>query len=106
MLVMPRTLRVAVAEWCRRTRIDLDITQQQLAAALGISRTYLVAIEAGRANPSVELVDRMGAAMDTDFDLLARGPVFVGGPIERDLVHARCSAYVGRRLTTAGLEVG
>ncbi len=54
------TLRIAVADWCRRTRIDLDITQQQLADALGISRTYLSEIEAGRANPSLDLVDRMG----------------------------------------------
>ena len=102
---MSNTLRIAVAEWCRRTRKDLDITQQQLADALGISRTYLSEIEAGRANPSMDLLDRMGAAMDTRFELMARGPILIGGPIERDLAHARCSGYVGRRLSTAGFEV-
>ena len=99
------TLRIAVADWCRRTRIDLDVTQQQLADALGISRTYLSEIEAGRANPSLDLVDRMGGQLDTRFDIVARGPILIGGAIERDLVHARCSGYVGRRLSTAGLEV-
>jgi len=99
------TLRIAVADWCRRTRIDLDITQQQLAGSLGISRTYLSEIEADRANPSLDLVDRMGGALDTRFELVARGPILIGGPIERDLVHARCSGYVGRRLSTTGLEV-
>ena len=43
--------------------------------------------------------------MDTRFELMARGPTLIGGPIERDLAHARCSGYVGRRLSTAGLEV-
>jgi transcriptional regulator with XRE-family HTH domain len=102
---MPSTLRLAVGAWCRRTRIELDITQQQLADALGISRTYLVAIEAGRANPSLALVDRMGDALDTTFELIANGPKLIGGTRERDLIHARCSGYVGRRLKAAGLDV-
>jgi transcriptional regulator with XRE-family HTH domain len=69
----PTTFRVAVGDWCRTTRIDLDITQQELADAVGISRTYLAAIEAGRANPTTGLVERMGDAMDTRFELIAHG---------------------------------
>jgi transcriptional regulator with XRE-family HTH domain len=105
-LMPPTTFRVAIGDWCRRTRIDLDISQQELADAVGISRTYLAAIEAGRANPTTGLVERMGDAMDTRFELIAHGPILMSRRAEADVVHARCSAYGSRRFGTIGLELG
>ena len=102
---MAATLRISFARWCRQTRIDLDITQRELADAVGVSRTYVVAIEAGTANPSMLLVERIGEALGLRFELVARRPILVDGRPSRDLVHARCSAYVHRRLVSAGFQI-
>ena len=60
-------------------------------------------IEGGRANPSLDVVTRIARALDLDVDLVVRPPVTVGGPGQRDAVHAWCSGYVDRRLRRAGL---
>lgn len=88
------------------TRVDLDITQRELAAAVGVSRSQIAEIESGRANPPLALVDRIGEALGLDLELVVqRGPIIVGGAQPTDLVHASCSAYVQRRLTGLGLQV-
>lgn len=94
--------RLSFARWCRSTRVDLDITQQQLADAVGVTRSYVARLESGRANPSLEVVDRIGNALGIDFELTGRPPIVWDGPRTRDAVHARCSAYVHRRLLGAG----
>ena len=60
-------------------------------------------IEGGRANPSLDVVTRIARALDLDVDLVVRPPVTVGGPGQRDAIHARSSGYVDRRLRRAGL---
>ena len=82
----------------------LDVTQQELAKAVGVSRPYIASIELGRANPTFEVVDRIARALGLELDLLARSPVILNGPRQRDLLHARCSGYVSRRLTGLGWE--
>ena len=77
----------------------LDITQRELAAAVGVSRPYIAAIESGRANPSLEVLERVGAALGLELQLIGRPPVIANSPRQRDAVHARCSGYVDRRLT-------
>ena len=73
------------------------MSQDQLGAAVGASRGYIAKIEAGRANPSLAVVDRVAIALGLDIDLVARPPVVIGG-YQRDFIHARCSGYVdGRR---------
>lgn len=99
---MPSPLRPTFAALCRTTRIQLDITQGQLAPVVGVSRAYIGAIETGRANPTLEVVERMSDALGLELDLVGRPPVVVSTR-QRDLVHARCSAYVQRRLEAAGL---
>lgn len=79
----------------------LDVTQAQVAAAIGISRSHYAGIEAGTADPSLDLVWRIAERLGLELDLAARPPIIV----ERrrgDLVHARCSAYVDRRFQRAG----
>jgi transcriptional regulator with XRE-family HTH domain len=91
------------ATWCRQTRIDRAMTQQQLADAVGIARGYVATLESGRANPSLNLVTRVAEALEMDVDLVIRPPIAVRGHGQRDVVHARCSGHVDRRLRAAGL---
>ncbi len=80
----------------------LDITQAELATAVRVSRPYIAAIEAGRANPSLEVVERIADALGLELQLLGRPPVVMNSPHQRDAVHARCSGYIDRRLTNLG----
>lgn len=82
----------------------LDITQQALADAVGVSRPYIAAIEAGRANPSLDLVARVADRLGIDLEFAARQPLVFGQP-QHDLVHARCSGYIDRRLRAASWDV-
>jgi transcriptional regulator with XRE-family HTH domain len=75
----------------------LDITQVQLAAAIGVSRAHIAGIETGRANPSLDLVWRIADRLGLELELVGRHPIVVDRR-QGDLVHARCSAYVERRL--------
>lgn len=100
---MPAPLRTTFAALCRSTRLQLDISQAELARAARVSRSYITAIEAGRANPSLDLVATICAAMGLEIDFLSRPPVVLASR-QRDLVHARCSAYVQRRLAGTGLD--
>jgi transcriptional regulator with XRE-family HTH domain len=101
---MPPHLRVTFSRLCFDTRTMLDISQQSLANAVGVSRPYITAIESGRANPSLDLVVRIADRLGIEVDLVARPPIVVGRP-QLDLVHARCSGYIDRRLRRAGWEV-
>jgi transcriptional regulator with XRE-family HTH domain len=96
------SLVAAFARLARTTRVRLRMTQQQVADAVGVSRSHIAKIEGGRANPSMELVDRIGVALDLELDLIARPPTLIGVSGQRDLVHARCVGHVEGRLRTAG----
>jgi len=82
----------------------LDITQQTLADAVGVSRAYIATIEGGRGNPSLDLVARIADRLGIQVDLVGTRPVVIS-PRQLDLVHARCSGYVDRRLRRAGWDV-
>ena len=87
---------------CGNNRRRLRLTQGQLGAMVGVSRGHIANIEIGRANPPLDLVDRIARALDVEIDLVARTPIV--SPIgPRDLVHARCSGYADRRIRSAGL---
>ena len=99
---MATQMRQALAGICRARRLDLDVTQRELAASLGISRSHYAAIESAQGNPTIDLVDRIGQALGLHLDLIASPDVTVLRARVRDAVHARCSGYVTRRLTAAG----
>lgn len=101
---MSSHLRVTFARLCFDTRTMLDISQQALADAVGVSRAYISTIESGRGNPSLDLVTRVADRLGIEIDLVARQPLVLARP-QHDLVHARCSGYVDRRLRRAGWEV-
>lgn len=96
------SIRVTFASLCGDTRRKLGVTQQQLAESVGVSRGYIAKVEHGHANPSLELVERIAAALGIELEFVARPPLVIGGGRQRDLVHARCSGHVDRRLRGAG----
>jgi transcriptional regulator with XRE-family HTH domain len=95
-------IRITFAQLCRTTRRRLRLTQQQLGEAVGISHGYIARIELGQADPSLGLVERIAAALELDIELVSRAPVVIGEGRQRDLVHARCSGQVDRRLRAVG----
>jgi transcriptional regulator with XRE-family HTH domain len=97
-------LRITFASLCRDTRTMLDITQQELAGAVGISRSHIAGIETGRVDPSVDLAWSIADRLGLDLQFLGRPPLAVE-PRRDDLVHARCSAYVDRRLVGHGWSI-
>lgn len=101
---MTATLAGSLGQLVHTARMRLDISQRQLGRAAGVSGAYVAMIEAGTANPTVAVIERLATALGIDIELAGRGPVVIG-PRQRDLVHARCSAHVSRRLTGAGLAV-
>lgn len=78
----------------------LDITQKELAAAVGVSRSRIAEIETGRTDASLDLAWAISDRLGIDLQLIGDAPI----PVEarrRDLVHARCSGYVERRFERA-----
>ncbi|MBA2300243.1 MAG: helix-turn-helix transcriptional regulator, partial [Chloroflexi bacterium] len=82
----------------------LGFTQEAIASKVGVARSYIAAIERGRANPSLDVIVRLAGALGLELDLSLRSPVIVGDRRQRDAVHARCSGYVDRRLRATGWE--
>jgi transcriptional regulator with XRE-family HTH domain len=90
------------ARLCRETRTMLDVTQHELALAVGVSRSHIAGIEIGRVNPSIDLVWRIADRLGIDVAVVARPQIVMGRRDGQDLVHARCSGYVEGRLRRLG----
>ena len=95
-------IRMTFARACLTTRLDLDISRQELAGRVGVTASYIGQIERGMANPSVALIEAIADALGLDLQLDVRPPVFPGGSHVGDALHARCSAYVDRHLRALG----
>jgi transcriptional regulator with XRE-family HTH domain len=80
----------------------LDVTQQELAMAAGVSRSHIAGVESGRVNPSIDLVWRIAERLGIEIDVIHRSPILLGRRTSGDLVHARCSGYIEGRLGDAG----
>ena len=97
-------MRRVFASTSREVRLELRLTQTQVASAVQVSRGYVAAIEAGTANPTLDVVERVGAVLGLDAELVLRRPTLIHPGRQRDLVHARCVGYVDRRLHAFGWE--
>jgi transcriptional regulator with XRE-family HTH domain len=95
-------VRVSFGRACFDIRTSLDVSRQALADRVGVSVRYIALIEGGHANPTLAVVERIAAALGLDIRLEMRPPVFIGGAPIQDAVHARCSAYIDRRLRGLG----
>jgi transcriptional regulator with XRE-family HTH domain len=98
----PALIRVTFGRACLDVRARLGLSLEEVAPAAGITPSYLARIERGIANPTVDTVQRISDALGIQLFLDVRPPVFLGSRPIRDLVHARCSAYVDRRLRADG----
>lgn len=98
-------LRRTFADVARDTRLRLRLTQGEVATGAAVSRGYVARIECGTANPTLDAVDRISHVLGVEPELVFRIPAVIGSTAQRDVVHARCSAYVGRRLRTAGWQI-
>jgi len=58
-------VRHILATNLRLARLALDMSQEDLAAAAGIDRTYVSGIERGVRNPTVTVLARFAYALDT-----------------------------------------
>jgi putative transcriptional regulator len=56
--------------WVRVHRARLDLTQEELAQRLGVSRQTVHAIERGKAEPSVKLALRLARVLEVDVNEL------------------------------------
>ena len=94
-------IRTTFSKACRDVRARLGLTLEEVAAAAGITPSYLARIERGQVNSTFDTVDRVSDALGIQLALDVRPPVFLGSPPMNDLVHGRCSAYADRRLRAA-----
>lgn len=56
----------------RAARQSLGWTQEQLALECGLKRTYLVEIEGGKRNPTLQVVERIAAALSVEANVLMK----------------------------------
>jgi transcriptional regulator with XRE-family HTH domain len=80
-------------------------SQRTLAVRSGLSQGYISRVERDRCpDVSIDTIDRLLGAMGARLTLGADTPFMVSAG-QRDIVHAKCSAYVVRRLRHAGWQV-
>jgi transcriptional regulator with XRE-family HTH domain len=64
---------VAFGQNVHRFRMSLTMTQEQFAEAISVSRTYLQSIEAGKANPTLQIAERVTKICKCSWDELMAG---------------------------------
>jgi len=67
--------RARIAWNLRHHRSVLGVTQENLAVDAGVDRTVISDIERGRHNASVDLLDRIAAALGIDVAILLEEPI-------------------------------
>lgn len=98
------SVRASFAHVVRTYRARLGHTQAQVGAAAGVNRGYIAAIESGRANPSLDVVERIAHALGLVIEADFRPPSIFGPRDQVDALHGRCLGQAERRLRALGLE--
>lgn len=87
----------------RAVRVSLGLSQRAFAGRIGRSQVYVSLVERGRIpGLSIRDAEAICRALGATLILGIEAPVLVAGPRQRDAAHARCIAYVVRRLTRDG----
>ena len=68
------TARQTLAINLRRLRVDRGLTQERLAADSGVDRAYVGGIERLTENPSIDVLDKLAAALEVDVGELLATP--------------------------------
>jgi transcriptional regulator with XRE-family HTH domain len=100
---MASTIRLSFGTHVRVARQDRDWTQKMLAERAGLSRSLVSAVELGRIEASIEMLERIARALDGELALELRVPLVIGRQDQRDAAHALCTAAIRRRLERHGL---
>jgi transcriptional regulator with XRE-family HTH domain len=100
-----QSFRIAVSRSIVQGRLARGWSRRELARRAKLSRHVIDRIENGAISPSLETVARLFSTLRIDAELVTRVPLAIGGERQRDPGHARCGAYVQRRLQSAGLLV-
>ena len=61
---------IRFGEAVRKRRLELRLSQEQLAAVAGIHRTFIGGIERGERNPTVTTIYRIAKALKTEASAL------------------------------------
>jgi predicted transcriptional regulator len=56
----------------RKRRMELGMTQEQLATKVGVSREYIVRLEAARHDPTLSVLERIAKALRIDIAKLLK----------------------------------
>lgn len=68
-LNMPRVLsKLTINNCIQKLRLDKNLTQQDLADAVDVTRLTIIALEKGSYNPSLELAFRLAKFFKTDIE--------------------------------------
>lgn len=67
------SLKTQLGENIAKLRAEAGITQGSFALMVGVSRQYLIDIENGRANPTVDMLERIAGGLDTPASALFEG---------------------------------
>lgn len=87
----------------RSIRVAVGIGQRAVGARINRSQGYVSLVERGRvAGLSIAEADVIARSLGATLVLGVEAPVLLGGARQRDAAHARCVAYVARRLAAAG----
>lgn len=71
-----------IGQRIKRERLKLSMTQRVLAGRVGVGAPHISKIEAGRENPSDELLEKIAEVLDCDFDEL----LLVAGRLPADVM--------------------
>lgn len=63
-------IAAAIAAAIRHLRAEQGISQENLAVLAGVDRAYMGRLERGKASPSVEIIDRIAAALGLPLDVV------------------------------------
>jgi transcriptional regulator with XRE-family HTH domain len=87
----------------RAVRVAIGLSQRVLAMRIGRSQAYVSLVERGRiAGFSIAEAEAICRGLGATLVLGIEAPVLIAGPRQRDAAHARCVAYVARRLIRDG----
>jgi transcriptional regulator with XRE-family HTH domain len=64
-----RRVELQVGQDLRGLRLDAGVTLSELASIVGVHRSHIARIEAGRAHASIEVLTGIGVALGTDLNL-------------------------------------
>lgn len=74
-------LRLDIAQFAYDLRGTAGLTQKELAARMGTTQSAIARLEAGGTNPTAELLQRLGRALNVRLVITAEGRGITASPV-------------------------